>query len=614
MPNEPSKQINKSPLLATFLGTVKTKTDLVVGIDFGTAYSGFAFAYKSNPSSVIYGSQELTQSHDAIKAPTALLQEPDGSWLFGQEAMDAYNDLVERTAYDDHFDKASSFHLYKFFKLNLKDKHKGVDTIMAQSQSGRPHKLIDLISKSLRFLADYALREVKSGFGDALGITEDNITWVITVPAIWNDFGKAFMRKAASRAGLVQDEASDKLLLALEPECASIAMSQEVGKIGLLMEGTTFMVLDCGGGTVDITLHVVANMAPLVLDERAKPSGGAWGGMFVDRQFNVFLTEFFGQDMLGRLNKCFPQALEQVKENFHQLKVNFGNISNSKHANVIDFSPLMVLDIRTKLGLADLETLVQVFNKTKGSLAFDINDGMLMNKIRRDSKLSFTNKQILDFFEPSMKQICGAVTEILDKHNNVETIVLVGGYGASAVLRDRVAKEFQNRAVINPKHSSVHPQAAIAHGAVLYGLYTSVIGTRIAKMTYGVEVNEKWFDGCRFKESDSEWDPELQEMRVSHVFSVLVNRDTNIQPGETFKSSWSYQPLHHNQTNVTFAVYQSELFTPIFTANCSRLGTVTVPCGSKNDTFEVQFTFGAELRVEIIRQDGDRHFTVVDIE
>jgi len=288
-----------------------------------------------------------------------LLQRPEG-WLFGQEAIDAYNDYIEECKYED-FDSvatgysplaAKGIHLYRFFKLRLKDQEKGALSLMSNSTSGRPFKLIDLIAKSLGFLADYATKEIQSGFGSALGITKQDILWVITVPAIWNDFGKSVMRKAACRAGLVADEASERLLLALEPECASIAMQQEMSKFDLFKEGSTFLVLDCGGGTVDCTLHHVASTEPLVLDEVAPPTGGAWGGIFVDREFHTFLKEFVGEKMMERVAKQYPNELEAIQENFRQLKVKFGSGTKSKNSNVIDFSGLLVDEIRKELGLS----------------------------------------------------------------------------------------------------------------------------------------------------------------------------------------------------------------------------------------------------------------------
>ena len=257
------------------------------------------------------------------------------------------------------------------------------------------------------------------------------------------------------------------------------------------------------------------------------------------------------------------------------------------------------------------------YNFNKGAVHFDLGDKGLVKKMRRDCVLTFTDKQILDFFEPTLNQICNCVESILSRHD-IATIVLVGGYGSSSVLGDRVRSTFEANPysvnVIIPD-STVHPQAAIVHGAAYYGLYTSVIGIRIPTKTYGIASNEKWFDGCRFAEADSEWDATLAERRVTNVFVSIVKRGTKIKPGETFKSL-GYSPLYPGQKDVTFRVFQSDLCSPKFTtqSHCDKLGEVLVPVRHDDDQFDVYFTFGSELRVEIIRQDGDRHFEIVNID
>jgi hypothetical protein len=44
----------------------------------------------------------------------------------------------------------------------------------------------------------------------------------LTVPALWSEEHKMFMRKAAVEAGIVESANSSNLLLCLEPEGASI--------------------------------------------------------------------------------------------------------------------------------------------------------------------------------------------------------------------------------------------------------------------------------------------------------------------------------------------------------------------------------------------------------
>lgn len=60
------------------------------------------------------------------------------------------------------------------------------------------------------------------------------------------------------------------------------------------------MVLDCGGGTVDITVHkMIAEPQEKFLCQELLPSSGGceWGSKYVDLYFEEFLKDFFGQDL-----------------------------------------------------------------------------------------------------------------------------------------------------------------------------------------------------------------------------------------------------------------------------------------------------------------------------
>ena len=68
------------------------------------------------------------------------------------------------------------------------------------------------------------------------------------------------------------------------------------------------------------------------------------------------------------------------------------------------------------------------------------------------------------FFKPTIEKICRCVKDILLRYEDVSAMILVGGYGTSAVLGERIrstfeAKPFDVKVVI--PDSNVRPQAAI---------------------------------------------------------------------------------------------------------------------------------------------------------
>ncbi len=48
-------------------------------------------------------------------------------------------------------------------------------------------------------------------------------------------------------------------------------------------------VIDCGGGTVDISAFRVVRVSPARLDQVGKAAGGPWGSTNVDKQFEGYL-------------------------------------------------------------------------------------------------------------------------------------------------------------------------------------------------------------------------------------------------------------------------------------------------------------------------------------
>jgi len=76
-------------------------------------------------------------------------------------------------------------------------------------------------------------------------LQNQQISYVITVPAIWSDKAKDLTRQAAIAAGIL----GKKLTLITEPEAAALfcaSLCQEVD----LQEGDRFLICDAGGGTV----------------------------------------------------------------------------------------------------------------------------------------------------------------------------------------------------------------------------------------------------------------------------------------------------------------------------------------------------------------------------
>jgi len=69
-----------------------------------------------------------------------------------------------------------------------------------EAANGERFSGVDAISMTLRFFRDHALEQISSQ--SETRILNDDVLWVVTVPAIWNASAKQLMRVAAYKVYL----------------------------------------------------------------------------------------------------------------------------------------------------------------------------------------------------------------------------------------------------------------------------------------------------------------------------------------------------------------------------------------------------------------------------
>lgn len=126
--------------------------------------------------------------------------------------------------------------------------------VEATAVDGRSLPLMEVIKYTLKYISEQALQKLQEQVGK---VVPAKIRWLLTVPALWSEEHKMFMRKAAFAANIIDSTNSQNLLLCLEPEGASIQCREDAEKTvrEQMVKNSIVMVLDCGGGTVDITVH-----------------------------------------------------------------------------------------------------------------------------------------------------------------------------------------------------------------------------------------------------------------------------------------------------------------------------------------------------------------------
>lgn len=452
----------------------KTNKLLIAAIDFGTTFSGYAFAWRSelqnDPSRIRI--QNWCSSNGSFvsykTSSTVLLNRYKQLVDFGFDAESKYAYLLEDGEHEDYF-------YVRHFKMILYDHaktEKPTKDLKVSDIRGRELPAVTVFAYAIKYFKDHLLHHVEwTGFGT---LKNDDICWVLTVPAIWDNRAKFFMREAAIEAGIC----SDQLIIALEPEAASIYCKQlPVERLegantnSVFPPGSKYLVLDAGGGTVDITVHEIVQNGYLHELERA--SGGDWGGISVDNAFKNTLAEIVTEELLASYNYKHPSDYIELFMSFETGKRRCGRGQ--------DLNSFITLKIPTTLFQECLETLttdlITLINKSRFK-----GDFILKSNYLKISLISFKR-----FFLPACDGTIKHIKELFQspKVKDVNKILMVGGFSESYILQEAIRNAFPDCQVIVPIEAGV----AVLRGAVLFGFSPNTVNTRIAKHTYGVDMN-----------------------------------------------------------------------------------------------------------------------------
>jgi molecular chaperone DnaK (HSP70) len=555
---------------------------VVAAIDFGTHGTGFAWASVDERNrdakrrQIIFRNQWLAQPAPYPKNLTALLLDENNEVVtWGYDAKRRWS--ASRPSSD-----TGHLHYYSLFKMDLF----GGDNPSASQVTDRVD-IRHLIASYLKHIYKIALGDITSS-----GYTEDEIRWCLTVPAIWDDYQKQEMREAAVAAGLPGDD--KRLFFALEPEAAAyharVAGVRTVRTSGkrpsLMSPGSRFMVADCGGGTVDITAYRTdANNA---LEEIGSSYGGKYGSEYVNHEFVVqILAQRFGSfDRLQSLTDKSATALSEIIDAWENAKLHIS----------LDQMDAIYLPLPAAIDR-------QLDDEGRRMLASQ-QEGV-------DDAIVVTAVEARKAFDTVVSEILGIVDAQLNEMKNQrrgapgkELIVLVGGFGASPYLQQRLQEHVDGRAdVLVPGD----PRVAVLFGAVHFA-YDPQTRARRTKYTYGCETRKPFRKGI-----DSEDRLVIDYNGESHCegrFDVFVKAKETVAVGHEVMKT--YVPISPDQRTIELRVFATHELRPRYVndAGSQEIGSLSVDLSkvmhlALNDRAILAYmTFGdTETRVRAVLRD-----------
>jgi hypothetical protein len=278
--------------------------------------SGVAVQYTASgdPNGSICTQQVFGSTH-GTKTRTSVLLRRDSMEVekFGPEA---------HRFFLDHPDKKEQSLLFEYFKMCLHHAQRdGVD-LQVTACDGTVKPAVEVIAAVLKFIRERVMSWLHRTSLNGSMIRETDIQWVLTVPAVWTDAAKSLMRQAARNAGLVTDLMSEQLLLCLEPEAAALATLYDMRaarRQGEVLDYRKFLLLDLGGGTVDVTAFEVYRNGTS-FREFMPPSGGPFGSNCINEAFLATLRAILTPDLFRLFQERQPADLMELLDKFESKK------------------------------------------------------------------------------------------------------------------------------------------------------------------------------------------------------------------------------------------------------------------------------------------------------
>ncbi|KAK8111609.1 Hsp70-like protein, partial [Apiospora kogelbergensis] len=433
---------------------------LVIAIDFGTTYSAVAYSMTNRPNQIIPCNSWPSNSgdNDQPQVPTTIRYFPERrgfEWGF----------QISNTVHPDEI-----MHWFKLGLQNSDSRPDNIQTMLAHQDADR------LVTDYLSGLGQYIMTWIEKTLGSnqiEIFTKRSAIQFVLTVPAVWEDLAKRRTQQAFENSRPLGRLGGVTMIS--EPEAAATYALHTMSKEDTLEVGQSFILLDAGGGmvansvnahidiqsnltnhslsgTVDTITYTITALHPMLQVREATAGAGDFcGSAFIDKAFADYL-----QVTLGNEEGFNNEVLGRARTNFEEIVRGTGLKPIMEHTDLLAEQAKRAFDHSF---LPNGRSTVAV-------------PGMKDNQAAGLRNGSFTLRAADTFtmFEPYILRTIALVkNQIRTANVPITSVILVGGFGASGYLRERLKKEVEDDMEI-PVRFSKDSLMAVVYGAVMRGM------------------------------------------------------------------------------------------------------------------------------------------------
>lgn len=356
-----------------------------------------------------------------------------------------------------------------------------------------------------------------------------------------------------------------------------------------------YLVLDCGGGTVDVCVHQIFQAGKdFSVGECHIATGGAWGGIYVNQQFEKFLGDIFSIEFIEKVKNEKFSAWLDIMRDFEYWKRQVDPVEtevdddgfNIDDDLSTDFSPITIpypfMRECEKYHSKSFELVIRESRIKSVHMDMDA------------SRLHVTGKQMRKFLFSQINKIVEHIKDI-QTHNSctgINAIFLVGGFSESKILQQKIKEEFNKCQIVVP----LKPQMAIVKGSIIFAYNPMVITERIAAYTYGIREARTFQQD---DDSDHKYTTNDGDVMCLDIFKEVLHKNIAVTKENCFQK-FIFYPIENNQQVINIQLYNTKSENVKYTTenHMKHLATlkVALPGFGKNRKIEVTLNFsGTEI-------------------
>ena len=339
----------------------------------------------------------------------------------------------------------------------------------------------------------------------------------------------------------------DRLSLALEPESAALYSQETVGDqiesdpdTAIIQRPTDYMVIDAGGGTIDITAHVEID-GNIVVENI--PTGNAWGGTQVNEAFSKILEGIVNDPGFEK----FLASGDRSQTNADIIKIFYTEFETEK----LLFGKEQTEEIRISFP----NRFAKFYNKAleagvKRKSGIDYEDDVL-----------YISKEVVEveLFGPALKGMIECTLEAIeDNDTDLSTFYLVGGFGGCSYVHKKVKaaieKSFHGQGRFCNVIVPPTPQLAVATGSAMWRKNPEKIKARRSDATYGINVSIP-FEDDEHDEHYKFYNEEQEEYKCGSVFDVFLEKGELVEADQVITTSLT--PAYQSDKRIKISIYST---------------------------------------------------------